>query len=483
MQAIIGGENDSMAEVVVVGSGPNGLAAAIVMAREGWPVTVVESAAAIGGGLRSAELTLPGFTHDICSAVHPLAVASPCFAELPLAEHGLHWVHAPLPLAHPFDDGTAAILARNIEETGESLGPDAETWKNLFSPLVADWEPLLAEILAPPLHLPSHPLLLARFGHTGLRSATGVAERFRGMRAAGLFAGLAAHSFLPLEKKLSAAFALVLGAAGHAVGWPFPRGGAQKIADALTSCLQGMGGEICTGRTISNLRQLRAKTVFLDVTPRQLLEIAGERFSKMYRNRLRQYRYGPGVCKVDWALAEPIPWRAEACRRAGTVHLGATLEEIAAGEGQVWAGKHARQPFVLLTQPSRFDPTRAPAGRHTGWAYCHVPSGSNEDMSAAIEAQVERFAPGFRDCILARQVRTAAGYERYNANYIGGDINGGVQDLWQCVARPVFAAHPYRTSVPGLYLCSSATPPGGGVHGMCGWHAAQAALQTLYRNA
>ncbi len=349
--------------MLVVGAGPNGLAAAIAMARDGWPVTVVEGAATIGGGARSAELTLPGFVHDVCSGIHPLGVASPFFRELALQEEGLEWIHPPLPLAHPFDDGTAAVLARDLRETGESLLPDAAAWSGLFAPLVGDWLLLAPEILAPPMHFPRHPLILARFGLTALRSAARVAtRRFRGERAKALFAGLAAHSFLPLERFGSAAFALVLGAAGHAVGWPLPRGGSQQIAAALAACLQGMGGTILTGRPVASLAELpRARTILLDVTPRQLLALAGDRLGGHYRRQLEQYRYGPGVCKVDWALAGPIPWRAADCARAGTVHLGGTLTEIAAAEREVWAGEHPARPFVILAQQSLFDPTRAPA--------------------------------------------------------------------------------------------------------------------------
>ncbi len=472
----------SSTEVLVVGSGPNGLAAAIEMAREGWPVTVFEGAETIGGGLRSAQLTLPGFVHDVCSAIHPMAVSSPFFASLDLAAHALEWIHAPIPLAHPFDDGTAAVLARSVERTGDSLGGDGAAWGDLFGPLVRNWEALIAEILGPTLHLPRHPFALGRFGVSALRSAVGLAtRRFEGERARGLFAGLAAHSFLPLEQPASAAFGLVLGASGHAAGWPMPRGGSQRIADALVSCLQQMGGRVETGRWIDAPQALpKARTVFLDLTPRQVLRIAGERLPANYRGQLERYRYGPGVCKVDWALSAPIPWRAAECRAAGTLHLGGTMEEIAASERAVWRGEHPQRPFVILAQQSLFDASRAPEGAHTGWAYCHVPSGSERDLSEAIEAQVERFAPGFSKTILARKVVSAAAYERYNPNYVGGDINGGVQDLRQIVARPV-AEHPYSARVPGLYLCSASTPPGGGVHGMCGYHAAHLALKEQYR--
>lgn len=466
-------------EVLVVGAGPNGLAAAVAMAREGWPVTVLEMADTPGGGARSAELTLPGFTHDVCSAIHPLGAGSPFFNDLGL---GVDWIHPPVPLAHPFDDGSVALLERDMEATGRTLGPDAAAWTALFAPLVDDWNRLIPEILAPPIHFPRHPLTLARFGMSALRSAVRVARGFEGKSARGLFAGMAGHSILPLETPGSAAFGLVLGAAGHAVGWPFPRGGTQKITESLVSCLTSMGGKLLTGRRVFHLKDLPpARTIFLDLTPRQVLSLAAERLESHYRRRLARYRYGPGVCKVDWALSGPIPWRAAECARAGTLHLGGALEEIAAAERAVWQGEHPERPFVILAQQSLFDPSRAPQGQHTGWAYCHVPHGSERDVSGIIEEQVERFAPGFRELIVARHVRTAGAFERYNPNYVGGDINGGVQDLRQLFARPAAREIPYATGAPGLYLCSSSTPPGGGVHGMCGFNAAQAALKAQYR--
>lgn len=472
---------DTEKKAVVVGSGPNGLAAAIEIARRSaLPVTLIEGAERIGGGMRSAELTLPGFVHDICSAIHPLGVGSPFFSSLPLADYGLRWIHPPAPLAHPFDDGTAALLERSVDATGATLGEDAGAYERLMAPLVADWPQLAEEILSPP-HLPRHPVMLARFGMPALRSAAGLARQiFRGQRARALFAGLAAHSLLPLERPVSAAFGLVLGLAGHAAGWPLPEGGAQRLADALATCLEHLGGEIVTGRPIASLEEVAgARLVLLDVTPRQLLEMAGPRLGALYRRHLGRFRYGSGVFKIDWALNGPIPWRAPACARAGTVHLGGTLEEIAAGERAIWQGRHPAKPFVLLAQQSLFDPSRAPAGKHTGWAYCHVPNGSRFDMTERIESQVERFAPGFRSLILARHVRCAAELEVYNPNFIGGDINGGVQDLGQLFTRPVLRPNPYATGVPGLFLCSASTPPGGGVHGMCGYHAARAALRAL----
>ncbi len=464
-------------EAIVVGSGPNGLAAAITLAREGWAVTVREAQPTVGGGARSAELTLPGFLHDVCSAVYPLGIASPFFSTLPLAEHGLAWIQPSAPLAHPFDDGTAAVLERSICLTAETLGPDAAAYRGLMEPLVADWNRLAGEILGP-LRVPRHPLALVRFGLLAVRSAVGLAEAaFRGERARALFGGLAAHSMLPLDQPITAAFGLVLGILGHAVGWPLALGGAQTVADALASCLRSLGGEIATGSPVESLEALpRARAVLLDVTPRQLVRIAASRLPSWYRRRLTGYRYGPGAFKMDWALDGPIPWKAEECGRAGTVHLGGSLGEIADSERTVWREAHPERPFVLLVQPSLFDPTRAPTGKHTAWAYCHVPNGSTFDMAGRIENQIERFAPGFKDMVLARSVMPPAALERHNANFVGGDINGGVQDLRQLFARPTARLVPYSTPVEGLFLCSASTPPGGGVHGMCGYHAARAAL-------
>jgi phytoene dehydrogenase-like protein len=469
-----------MPDAVVVGAGPNGLAAAVELARAGLSVRVLEAADTVGGGARSAELTLPGFVHDVCSAIHPLGIASPFFRSLPLADHGLEWVEPPAALAHPFDDGGAALLARSPDAAMPTLGEDDERWGRLFAPLVRNPESLLDEILAP-LHVPAHPLTLARFGLRALLPATTVARRsFRGARARGLFAGLAAHSMLPLERPASAAFGLMLGLLGHAVGWPFPRGGSQALSDALASYLRSLGGEIETGRRVESLAELgETRLVVLDVTPRGLLELAGDRLPDRYRRRLERYRYGPGVFKLDWALAGPIPWRADECSRAATVHLGATLEEIAASEAAPAQNRSAERPDVLLAQQSLFDPTRAPAGRHTAWAYCHVPNGSSVDMTEQVESQVERFAPGFRERILARSALGPADLERSNPNYVGGDINGGLADLRQLLTRPVARWSPYSTPLPGVFLCSASTPPGGGVHGMCGFHAARAALRSI----
>jgi phytoene dehydrogenase-like protein len=467
-------------DAIVVGSGPNGLAAAIELARSGKRVLVVECAATIGGGTRTAELTLPGFLHDVCSAVHPMAAASPFFRSLPLPEHGLEWVHPDLPLAHPLDDGTASALDRSVEVTAKTLGPDAAAYRRLMGPLVARAEGLFSDLLGP-FRIPHRPLGALRFGLSAIRSGQGLADAwFSGQQARALIAGLAAHAVLPLEQSPGAAITLMLGLAGHAVGWPFPRGGSQRIAEALASYLRSLGGAIVTGRRVNLVDELPpAWAILFDVAPRQLLALAGHRLPERYRRALGRYRYGPGVFKLDWALAGPIPWRSCECRRAGTVHVGGTLEEIAAAEGAVFRGEHSERPFVLVAQPSLFDQTRAPAGKHTAWGYCHVPHGSIVDMTERIEAQIERFAPGFRDLILARHAMNTAAMERYNPNYVGGDITGGVADWRQLFTRPVIGLNVYATPARGLYLCSSSTPPGGGVHGMCGYFAARAALRRL----
>ena len=467
-------------DAVVVGAGPNGLAAAVELARNGRSVAVLEAEETIGGGTRSAEITLPGFVHDLGSAIHPLGYASPFFKALPLEEHGLEWVHPPAPLAHPFDDGTAAVLERSVEETAAALGPDARAYERLMRGIAEDTDKIAAYFVGSP-RLIRHPLALATSGLRALRSARNLAENvFEGERARGLFAGNAAHSFLPLGKSPSAMFGLLLGTLGHAFGWPFPKGGSQRIADALASYLRSLGGEIFTGFRVRSVDEVpHTRTVLFDVTPRQLLDIAGEHFTERYQNALKSYRYGPGVCKVDFALDGPIPWKAEECLRAGTVHLGGTLDEISAGEAAVWRNEHPERPFVLLAQQSLFDPTRAPNDKHTVWAYCHVPNGSTFDMSGRIESQIERFAPGFRDRILAKNAMGPADLERINANLVGGDINGGVMDLRQLFTRPMPRPNPYSTPAKGLFICSSSTPPGGGVHGMCGYLAARAALRYL----
>ena len=467
-------------DAVVVGAGPNGLAAAVELARAGRSVAVLEAEETVGGGTRSAELTLPGFVHDLGSAIHPLGYASPFFRTLPLGEHGLEWVHPPAPLAHPFDDGSAVVLERSVEATAAALGPDARAYERLMRGVVEDADRLAAYFVGSP-RLIRHPLSLASSGLRAARSARGLAENlFAGEKARGLFAGNAAHSFLPLEKPPSALFGLVLGTLGHAFGWPFPKGGSQRIADALVSYLLTLGGEIYTGVRVESVDDVpRTRAVLFDITPRQLLDIAGEHFTERYQDALKRYRYGPGVFKVDYALSGPVPWKAEGCLRAGTVHLGGTLDEISAGEAAVWRDEHPERPFVLLAQQSLFDQTRAPAGRHTVWAYCHVPNGSTFDMTERIEGQIERFAPGFRERILAKNTMGPADLETNNANLVGGDINGGVMDIRQLLARPMPRPNPYSTPAGGLYICSSSTPPGGGVHGMCGYLAARAALRYL----
>ncbi len=451
----------------VIGSGPNGLAAAILLARAGYPVTVFEAASQVGGGVRSAELTLPGFLHDVCSSVHPMAVCSPCFEQFPLAAHGLEWVHPKVPLAHPLDDGTAVVLDRSIPRTAAGLGGDGARWHGLFAPLAARWISLRHDVLAPP-QIPRHPFTMARFGLDAIRSARGLADSlFRETRARALFAGLAAHSVMPLEQAPSAAIGIVLGICAHAAGWPFPRGGSQRIPDALAGYLRTLGAEVLTESRVTTLPG--SGIVMCDIGPRQLEALGGDRFPAPFRRALQAFRYGPGAFKMDWALDAPIPWRAAECALAGTVHLGGTLEEIAG-----WESAHRGPPFVLLTQTSLFDPTRAPAGKHTAWAYCHVPQGSTEDLAAAIERQIERFAPGFRARILARNSMSPADFEAYNPNLVGGDIAGGAIDLRQVFLRPTPLI--YRTPVEGVFLCSASTPPGGGVHGMCGYHAVRLAV-------
>lgn len=468
--------------VVVVGAGPNGLAAAVALARAGQRPLLYEAMERVGGGTRTEELTLPGYLHDVCSCVHPMGASSPFFRDLPLADHGLRWVQPEVPMAHPFDDGTAALLERSTEATATTLDwRDRRAYRHLMDPLVERWEAVLEDALAPPLHLPRHPLVMARFGLRALRSAEGLARgRFSGPRGRALFTGIAAHVLDPLDRIPTAAFGLILALMAHAVGWPFARGGSQRIADALAAELQRHGGEIRTGHRIESLDELLpAAAVLLDLTPRQVLKVAGERLPVRYRRQLERYRYGPGVFKMDWALSEPIPWEAPACRRAGTVHLGGSMEEILASARAPWEGGMVSNPFVLVSQPTLFDPSRAPEGRHVAWSYIHVPHASDRDFTESVEAQVERFAPGFRDTILSRSVRTAAELERYNPNLVGGDINGGSQGLRQLLFRPAIRLVPYTTPVDGLYLCSSSTPPGGAVHGMCGYHAARAALRRL----
>ena len=469
-------------DAVVVGAGPNGLSAAIVLAQAGKSVLVVEAEETVGGGVRSAELTLPGFVHDVCSTAYPLGAGSPFFNSLPLDEHGLEWAHPTAPVTHPFDDGTAAVQFRSLSETAEGLGSDAQAYRDLMGPLVSDWNGTVEYLLSPFRRVPRHPIAMARFGLTGIRSVESVARsRFKGEMARSLFAGIGAHSMLPLNSASTAAVGLVLGIAGHTVGWPFARGGAQSISQALASYLGSLGGEIVTSWQVESLDELpESKAVLCDTSPAQVLKLAGDRLRGRYRRSLESFRYGVGVFKIDYALDGPIPWKAPETAWGGTVHVGGTLDEIAEAEATMWAGKVPERPYVLVAQPSLFDESRSPDGNHTAWAYTHVPSGSTFDATDCIEAQVERFAPGFRDRILAKHVMSPATMQEYNANYIGGDINGGVQDLRQTFARPMLRWNPYSTPVGGLYLCSASTPPGGGVHGMSGYHAARSALSEVF---
>ena len=467
-------------DAVIVGSGPNGLAAAIYLQQNGLSVLILEGKSEIGGGLRSAELTLPGFTHDICSAIHPLAVGSPFFQQLPLSDHGLEYIYPEIAAAHPFDNGTAAVLKQSVTETAKLLGSDEQAYLKLMQPIVTDWQSIAADVLAP-LHYPRHPLAMAKFGLSALTSATHLSKRFKTEEAKGLLAGMAAHSMQPLSNLTTSAAALVLMANGHLKGWPIPKGGSNRIANALASYFISIGGKIETNTYVKSLEQLpSAHAVLFDISPKQLLQIAGHKFSALYKWQLERYRYGLGVFKVDWALDGPIPFKAEECKRAGTIHIGNTIAEITKSEQQTWDGQHPEKPFVLLAQQSVFDPSRAPEGKHTAWAYCHVPNASKVDMTSAIENQIERFAPGFKDLILAKHTMNPAQMEEYNPNYIGGDINGGVIDIGQLFTRPALRWSPYKTSAKGIYICSASTPPGGGVHGMCGYNAAQKVLKDIF---
>ncbi len=468
-----------MDDALVVGSGPNGLAAAITLAQAGWRVRVLEAQITLGGGARSGSLTLPGFVHDRCSAIHPLGIGSPFFRTLPLQRHGLTWVHPAAPLAHPLDNGRAVSLHRSVTKTAEGMGRDGPAYRSLMQPLVDQGEALLNEFLRPLLHIPRHPLLAARFGLLALRSAAGFAAQFfRDEEARALFAGLAAHSFLPLHAPASAAYALVLGMLAHSVGWPLPRGGAQNISDALAAHLRALGGSIETGHEVTALANLpAADAVLLDLTTWQTARLAGDQIPGRLRAKLAAFPHGPSVFKIDYALDRPIPWTAAECAQAGTVHLGGTFEEIALAEREVAAGLIPARPFVLVSQPTLFDPSRAPAGQHIGWAYCHIPRGGTADLTEVIEAQIERFAPGFRSTVLARATSRPLDLQAANANLDGGDITGGAGDLWHLIARPVLSPRPYRLGRTKYYLCSSSTPPGGGVHGMCGYHAARCAMR------
>jgi len=464
---------------VVIGSGPNGLAAAVHLARNGISVEVREATPVAGGGTRSGELTLPGFIHDLGSAVHPMGISSPFFQALPLGKYGLTWIQPPTPLAHPLDDGTAVLMRRSLEETAEGLGADAAIYRQIYEPFVKNWDDLTVEILRPLPVIPRHPLLLANFGLKAIQPATVFARsNFKGERARALFAGCSAHSMLRLDAPMTAAFGLIFGATASAVGWPIPKGGSQSIAKALIGVLESYGGRVITNSRVDSLGELGDPDLILcDVGPRQFVQLAGNRLHESFRRALEEFRRGPGIFKVDWALREPIPWRATECFSAGTVHLGGTLEEIAESERAPEEGRVPPRPFVLLSQPTLFDPSRAPNGQHIAWAYCHVPNGWPGSALEEIENQIERFAPGFRECILARSVHGTADMERYNENLVGGDISGGASDLKQFFLRPTWRR--YATPLKGVYLCSSSTPPGGGVHGMCGFHAARWALDWL----
>jgi len=466
----------------VVGAGPNGLAAAIALAQAGLKVNVYEAESQPGGAARTMELTLPGYRHDFGSAVLPMAAASPFFSKLPLDRHGLDWIHGPAPLVHPLDDGPAAVLERDLKLAASAFGTDGPAWTSILEPLTANWRAFAADALGPVAQIPRHPIRMAEFGFHAFQPAASLARvRFVDERTRALFAGLAAHSFLRLSQPLSSAVGLVLAAAAHAVGWPIPRGGSQAVTDALLACLRDLGGELHTGRRIAALDEIAApgELIFCDLTPRQLLAIAGGRLRPQYRRDLESFRYGPAAFKIDYALSAPIPWRAPECLRSISVHLGGTFEEIERAEFATTHGRVADRPFVLVAQPSLFDSTRAPAGKHVAWVYCHVPHGCAIDMTSRVEAQLERFAPGFRDCVLARRVLAPHDLETMDANLVGGDINGGELSLRQFFFRPALGN--YFTGTPNLYICSASTPPGGGVHGMCGYHAAQMALRRIRR--
>lgn len=470
-------------DVVIVGSGPNGLAAAVRLAQSGARVLMLEARDQIGGGTRTAELTLPGFAHDVCSAVHPMGILSPYFRTLNLEQFGLRWIYPEASVAHPLDDQPAVLLRRSIDATVAELGDDARAYRRLVEPFLGNPHGLLADALAP-LGMPKHPLLMARFGLKAIRSASGMARRFRGPRARALLAGCAGHSILPLTTPFTGAMGLMFLITGHVENWPVAEGGSQAIATALGRLLESLGGTIETGALIRSAADLPAARMYLfDTSPNQLASIAEPVLPAGYVRRLRQFRYGPAVFKLDWALSQPIPWRDPRCLEASTVHVGGTFEEIAAAEAGVWRGEHPTAPFIIACQQSQFDKSRAPAGQHTGWAYCHVPAKSTEDQTETIERQIERFAPGFRDCILARHAMSPADFESYNPNYVGGAIAGGVADMYQLFTRPTARINPYTTPNPRVLICSASTPPGGGVHGMCGYHAAQTALARLQRHA
>jgi phytoene dehydrogenase-like protein len=466
-------------DALIIGSGPNGLAAAIHLARNGWKVKVIEGEETIGGGTRTKELTLPGFKHDVCSASHPMGVASPFMRGLELEKHGLRWLQPEIPLAHPLDDGRAGVLHHSLDETCAALGKDAAIYRRYFGPLVKRAHDLFGDILRP-ARLPKHPITMTRFGIGAMMPGMVFASIFETEEARALFGGGAAHSIIPLEKPFTAAIGLVLQICAHAVGWPIPEGGSHRITETMAAILRGLGGEIECGRKVKSLEELPdARALLFDVSPRNLARICGEALPAKYRRKLEAYRHGPGVFKVDYALSAPIPWRNEWCRKAGMVHVGGTIEEIAKSEREAWFGKHPEKPFILVAQPTLDDPSRAPTGKHIAWTYCHVPAGSTENMLERMNAQIERFAPGFRDCVLAQHTTNCAEMEAYNPNYIGGDVIGGVTDLGQLFTRPAGLIQPYATPNPRVYLCSASTPPGGGVHGMCGYWAAECVMKRV----
>lgn len=469
--------NSNSYDAMVIGSGPNGLAAAIRLALEGLHVKLFEASPTVGGGMRTQPLIQPGVMHDVCSAIHPMAASSPFLSQLPLSDYGLEWITPEYPLAHPLDDGTAVIMQHDIESTASELNTDGGTYRKIMEPIANNLKALTEDFMGP-LKIPSHPILLARFGLQAIQPAERFQKKFKTEKAKALFGGLAAHSILPLNVPVSSAIALVLGAAGHAVGWPLPKGGSQAIADSMASYFKSLGGEIETDFKVTSLDQLPSHHCCLfDLTPRQVIGIAGDQLPNQYIKRLEKYRYGSGVFKIDYILKEPVPWQDPRCHRAGTVHVGGTFEEIAESERSMGENRHAEKPYVLVAQQSHFDETRTPDNRHTLWAYCHVPHGSDRDMTREIENQIERFAPGFKDVIEKRHTMNTSQFEEYNANYFGGDINGGRQDILQQFTRPVHLVHPYATPADGIYICSASTPPGGGVHGMCGYHAAMLALR------
>ncbi len=466
-------------DAIVIGSGPNGLSAAILMAQQGLKVHIIEAENSIGGGTRTKELTEPGFLHDVCSAVHPTAVASPFISTLPLSDYGLEWIHPEVAAAHPLEDGKAVLGYKSLEKTLEGLGADAKSYKKLFKEFIDAWESLKFDLFGT-LRNPKNPLLMARFGLYGMQSTVGLANSmFKTEQAKAFFSGHAAHSILPLEKAFSSSFGLVLCTSMHAVGWPIAKGGSYKITNAMAEYFKSLGGTIETDNRVKDYRDIPdAKSVLFDLTPHQVARICDNELPNGYKKQLMNFEYGPGACKIDIAVSEPIPWLNEGTKKAGTVHLGGTLEELALSERETWSGKHPEKPYVLLSQPSVFDDTRAPEGKHTVWAYCHVPNGSDRDCTEEILNQIERWAPGFRDTIISYNTMTAVQMNEYNENYIGGDINGGAQFLKQLVGRPVLKWNPYKTPVDGIYMCSSSTPPGGGVHGMSGFNAAKSALKS-----